>query len=54
MWEFINEGERVKVKVNSNCVVNDGDIVWCWCVDGEGIVKKLCIDVVGDLLSIKL
>ncbi|MFD3305897.1 LysR family transcriptional regulator [Alteromonas macleodii] len=53
-WELINEGERVKVKVNSNRAVNDGDIVRRWCVDGEGIAKKSCIDVAGDLLSGKL
>ena len=43
-----NEGKRVKVKVNSNRAVNDGDIVRRWCVDGEGIAKKSCIDVAGD------
>ncbi len=42
------------MKVNSNRAVNDGDIVRRWCVDGEGIAKKSCIDVAGDLLSGKL
>lgn len=54
VWELLHKGKSLKVKVNSNRAVNDGDIVRRWCVDGVGIAKKSAIDVGEDLLAGKL
>ena len=53
-WEFYDNTQQYKVKMNSDRAVNDGDIVRRWCVDGAGIAKKSAIDVADDLLSGKL
>ena len=53
-WELTKNGEKFRVKVQSNRAVNDGDIVRRWCVDGAGIAKKSAIDVAEDLLNGKL
>ncbi|MEL0646520.1 LysR family transcriptional regulator [Pseudoalteromonas agarivorans] len=53
-WELYNDGQKFKVKMNSDRAVNDGDIVRRWCIDGTGIAKKSAIDVAQDLLSGRL
>lgn len=54
VWELLHKGKSLKVKVNSNRAVNDGDIVRRWCVDGVGVAKKSAIDVGDDLLAGRL
>ena len=53
-WEFYNDNQKYKVKMNSDRAVNDGDIVRRWCIDGTGIAKKSAIDVAEDLLTGRL
>ncbi|TMO71620.1 LysR family transcriptional regulator [Pseudoalteromonas sp. S3785] len=53
-WEFYNDNQKYKVKMNSDRAVNDGDIVRRWCIDGTEIAKKSAIDVAQDLLSGRL
>ncbi|EAQ67459.1 transcriptional regulator, LysR family protein [Marinomonas sp. MED121] len=53
-WEFYQGEDKYKIKVKSDRVVNDGDIVRRWCVDGVGIAKKSAIDVSQDLLAGRL
>lgn len=51
VWTFTKEGMEYKVRVNSNRVANDGDLVRRWCVDGKGVAIKSCLDISTDLLS---
>lgn len=44
----------MKIKMLGNWVFNDGDMVWCWCVVGKGVVVKLSLDVCDDLLEKRL
>lgn len=53
-WEFYQGETKYKVKVKSNRIVNDGDIVRRWCIDGVGIAKKSVIDISEDLLAGRL
>ena len=54
-WEIFDaEGQKHKIKLNSNRAANDGDIVRRWCIDGVGIAKKSVIDVGEDLLAGRL
>ena len=53
-WEFYNDNQKYKVKMNSDRAVNDGDIVRRWYIDGTGIAKKSAIDVAEDLLTGRL
>ncbi|MCG7588798.1 LysR family transcriptional regulator [Photobacterium sp. OFAV2-7] len=53
-WEFTSKvsGESEsskKVKVNSNRICNDGDIVRRWAVSGKGIALKSRLDMFADL-----
>ncbi|MBC7002309.1 LysR family transcriptional regulator [Photobacterium sp. BZF1] len=50
-WRF-NVGEQShKVKLKGNRSSNDGDLVRRWCVSGQGIAIKSCLDMAGDLLN---
>jgi len=51
MWTFTRHGETFKVRMKSNRVTNDGDLVRRWCVDGKGLALKSCLDISTDLLS---
>lgn len=53
-WEFYQGEDKYRIKVKSDRVVNDGDIVRRWCVDGVGIAKKSAIDISQDLLAGRL
>lgn len=54
-WEIFDaDGQKHKIKLNSNRAANDGDIVRRWCIDGVGIAKKSAIDVGEDLLTGRL
>ena len=51
VWTFTKGGEDYKIRMNSNRVANDGDLVRRWCVDGKGLAIKSCLDISTDLLS---
>lgn len=53
-WDFVDGEQKIKIKMNSNRAVNDGDIVRRWCIDGVGIAKKSAIDIAEDLLANRL
>ncbi|MFT7423507.1 MAG: DNA-binding transcriptional LysR family regulator, partial [Psychromonas sp.] len=48
-WEYIDDAGSHKIRVDSNRVSNDTDIVRRWAVSGKGIVNRAEIDVVSDL-----
>lgn len=54
VWTFQKGGEEFKVRMQSNLIANDGDMVRRWCIDGKGVALKSCLDVSTDLLSGKL
>lgn len=54
VWIFKKDGREHKVRINSNRIANDGDLVRRWCVDGKGIALKSCLDISTDLLTGKL
>ncbi|MGF1700849.1 LysR family transcriptional regulator [Photobacterium makurazakiensis] len=50
-WEYMDNSATYKIKVNSNRVSNDTDIVRRWAVSGKGIAYRSHIDVYSDLRS---
>ena len=50
-WTFAKDGKQYKIRMNSNRVANDGDLVRRWCVDGKGVAIKSGLDISKDLLS---
>lgn len=50
-WCFTRDGKTFKVKTSSNKITNDADLVRRWCVAGQGIAKKSCLDMSQDLLN---
>lgn len=54
VWRFTGDGEKYKVRMTSNRVANDGDLVRRWCLSGKGLAVKSCLDMSTDLLSGKL
>lgn len=53
-WTFTKGSEEFKVKMSSNRIANDADVVRRWCVSGHGFAAKSCLDMSADLLSGKL
>jgi len=53
-WEYFNQSGNHKIKVDSNHVSNDTDIVRRWATRGKGIAYRAKIDVLSDLRSGKL
>lgn len=53
-WEYINGFANHKVKVSSDRVSNDTDIVRRWAVAGKGIAYRSQIDIASDLRSGRL
>lgn len=51
VWEFSCRGANYKIKMNGNRASNDGDLVRRWCVAGQGVAVKSCLDISADLLS---
>ena len=51
VWEFSHQGESIKVKMQSNRASNDAELVRRWCVRGNGIAAKSCLDMSHDLLN---
>ena len=54
VWQFSHKSESIKVKMKSNRVSNDAEIVRRWCVNGKGIAAKSSLDMSHDLLSNQL
>ncbi|UIJ42101.1 LysR family transcriptional regulator [Vibrio kanaloae] len=50
-WEYANHSGTYKVKVGSNRISNDTDIVRRWAVNGKGIAYRSQIDLYSDLSS---
>jgi DNA-binding transcriptional LysR family regulator len=51
LWEFSQENKTYKVKMHSNRVSNDAELVRRWCVTGKGIAFKSILDLSKDLLA---
>ena len=51
IWQFECKDQKFKIKMNSNRISNDGDLVRRWCVSGKGIAVKSCLDMSTDLLA---
>ena len=53
-WTFTQNGSEYKIKMSGNRASNDGELVRRWCVAGNGIAIKSCLDIANDLLSGKV
>ena len=51
LWTFKRDGEEYRVKMRGNRASNDGDLVRRWCIAGQGMAVKSCLDISEDLLS---
>ncbi|GLS90851.1 LysR family transcriptional regulator [Psychromonas marina] len=51
VWQFEKAEEVFKVKMSSNRIANDAEVVRRWCVAGHGLAVKSCLDLAGDLLA---
>lgn len=51
VWSFYDGEHEYKIKMRSNRVSNDADLVRRWCVAGRGITNKSILDMSTDLLS---
>ncbi|MFY0678486.1 MAG: LysR family transcriptional regulator [Neptuniibacter sp.] len=51
VWKFSHDETEYKIKMKGNRASNDGDLVRRWCVSGQGIAVKSCLDMSNDLLS---
>lgn len=51
IWLFEDENNSYKIKMNSNRISNDAELVKRWCVAGKGLAVKSCLDMSADLLS---
>ncbi|MCU7845921.1 MAG: LysR family transcriptional regulator [Candidatus Thiodiazotropha sp. (ex Monitilora ramsayi)] len=54
VWQFSRDGTEYKIKMSGNRASNDGDLVRRWCVAGQGLAVKSCLDMSNDLLSGKV
>lgn len=54
VWTFSKNDDEYKVKMSGNRASNDGDLVRRWCVSGQGLAVKSCLDMSNDLLSGKV
>ena len=50
-WRFDFGEQSHKIKLKGNRSSNDGDLVRRWCVSGQGIAIKSCLDMANDLLN---
>ncbi|WP_372983065.1 LysR substrate-binding domain-containing protein [Marinobacter sediminum] len=51
LWTFKRSSEEFRVKMKGNRASNDGDLVRRWCIAGQGLAVKSCLDMSDDLLS---
>ncbi|WP_028863614.1 LysR family transcriptional regulator [Psychromonas aquimarina] len=54
VWRFSDKDKDYKIKMSSNRIANDAELVRRWCVAGQGVAVKSCLDMSADLLSGKL
>lgn len=54
VWQFQKEQDSFKVKMSSNRIANDAEVVRRWCVAGHGLAVKSCLDLSEDLLAGRL
>jgi DNA-binding transcriptional LysR family regulator len=54
VWQFSKGGKDFKIKMGSNRIANDAELVRRWCVAGHGLAVKSCLDLAEDLLSGRL
>lgn len=54
VWQFSKAGKDFKIKMGSNRIANDAELVRRWCVAGHGMAVKSCLDLAEDLLSGRL
>ena len=50
-WHFSQADETYKIKLKGKRASNVGDLVRRWCVNGQGIAIKSCLDMADDLLN---
>lgn len=50
LWHFRHQDQHHKVRMASQLVANDGDLVRRWCVEGQGLAIKSSLDVAKELL----
>lgn len=53
-WQYVDKSQNYKIKVMSNKVSNDTDIVKRWAISGKGIAYRSKIDISEDLRNGKL
>ncbi|WP_028468669.1 LysR family transcriptional regulator [Neptunomonas japonica] len=53
-WEYTNNSASHRIKVSSNRISNDTDIVKRWAIAGKGIAYRSQIDISSDLCTGKL
>ncbi|WP_028304354.1 LysR family transcriptional regulator [Oceanospirillum maris] len=51
VWTFTQDNQTYRIKMTGNRASNDGDLVRRWCVSGQGIAVKSCLDMSRDLLE---
>ena len=53
-WRFQKDNTVFKINMKGNRSANDGDLVRRWCVSGQGLAIKSCLDMAADLISGKV
>ena len=53
-WEFIKDGNPLKIKMQGNRTANDGDMVRRWAVAGKGVAVKSSLDTCDDIINGRL
>lgn len=53
-WEFTDNQQRYRIKMQGNRTSNDGDLVRRWCEAGKGIAIKSSLDMSRALLTKKV
>lgn len=54
VWQFSKGDKSFKIKMSSDRIANDADLVRRWCVAGYGFAMKSCLDMSVDLLAGRL
>lgn len=54
LWQFMTSKSTHKIKVSSNRISNDTDVVRRWAVEGKGVAYRSQLDVQSDLNAGKL
>jgi DNA-binding transcriptional LysR family regulator len=54
IWTFSDSENNYKIKMSSNRIANDAEIVRRWCASGKGLAVKSCLDMAEDLISGKI